>query len=308
MKNYEFAVTVGRFQVADLHYAHIKILYDMMVAHKQILIFIGVSPAIGTERNPLDFQSRKKMLEKQFPNVVIKPIYDQGSDELWSANLDKAIEETFKSDNVLVYGGRDSFLPHYKGKFDTKEFEKINHFPGTEVRQKIGKTVKDSAEWREGQIYVTQNQYPRTFFTVDVAPIDFYAVDGKIRVLLAKKKSSDLFRFVGGFVDPTDASLEFSAQRELYEETDLLIDRTEFKYIKSIKIDDWRYRNSKDGIITSFFMCNADSTKPAYPKDDICYLEWVELTDEKLNTQMVGEHLNLLRDLKIYIKQQGELI
>lgn len=308
MKKYDFAVTVGRWQVADLHYAHIKIIYDIMVAHKQLLIFIGVSPAIGTERNPLDFESRKKMLEKQFPNIIIKPIYDQSSDELWSANLDKEISKVFPSGSVLVYGGRDSFLGYYKGKYDTKEFEKINHFPGTEVRQKIGKTVKDSAEWREGQIYITQNQYPRTFFTVDVAPVDFNCDDGKIRVLLAKKKSSDLFRFVGGFVDPTDASLETSAQRELFEETDLHIDRTEFKYIKSIKIDDWRYRNSKDGIITNFFLCNADSTKPAYPKDDICYLEWVELTDEKLNTQMVGEHLNLLRDLKTFVKLQEETV
>lgn len=303
-KKYDYAVTVGRFQVADLHYAHIKILYDMMVEHKQICVFLGVSTAMGTQRDPLDFPSRKKMLEKQFPNIIVKPLLDQRSDEEWSQILDREIKKTFPKGSVLVYGGRDSFLERYSGKYDTKEFPKINHFPGTEVREKIGKIVKDSAEWREGQIYLTQQQYPRVFFTVDVAVLKTQGK--KTKVLLGKKTGSNEYRFVGGFIDPTDESSFHSAKRELFEESDLDLPLDSFNFLTSIRIDDWRYRNTKDGIMTNFFIAYDTTNKKVTPKDDICYLAWVDINNEKIESQLTSCHAKLFKVLKLHLENKGK--
>lgn len=305
-KKYKVGVTVGRFQVSDLHYAHIKIIYDMMVAHEKVCIFLGVSSAMGTDKDPLDFESRKIMIEEQFPNVIVEPITDQRSDEEWSKNLDIRIKQLFPKQSVLICGGRDSFLDHYCGKYPTQEFPKINHFPGSEVRKKIGEKTLASSEFRKGQIYLTQKQYPRTFFTVDIACI---SPNGKTdMVLLGKKAKNDKLRFPGGFIDPTDESLFHAAKRELFEETNLDIDLKEFNFLTSVRINDWRYRGSKDGIMTNFLVCNDDPKQKTQAKDDLVAVEWCDINDKKLEEKITPSHLILLKTLKIHIQNKGNTV
>lgn len=295
MKKYDYCVTVGRFQVPDLHYAHIKILYDMMVAHKKVLVLVGSSQAPGTDIDPLDYPSRKAMIEKQFPNIIVDKLTDHRSDDIWSDNLDKKIRQHFPKGTVVVSGGRDSFLNHYKGKFPTREFKKINHWPGTAIREKVGKTVKDSSEWREGQIYLTQNQFPRTFMTVDVAIIK--KENGIMRVLLGKKEGCQELRFVGGFVDPTDNGLIEACKREVQEETDLEVD--DFQFVSSIRVNDSRYAKSKDGIMTSFFVGKYLWGSHFKAKDDIVHLDWYCI-NKSLVKKMTPGHGVLLEDLIKY--------
>jgi bifunctional NMN adenylyltransferase/nudix hydrolase len=301
MKKQKVAVTVGRFQVADLHYAQIFILYNLMKTNDRLCVLLGCSSATGTSRDPLDFESRKKMLEKQFPDIIIDRIDDNISDEVWSENVDKKIKQLFSDkSNVTLYGGRDSFLQHYQGKYPTKEFKKINHFPGTVVREKIGATVKDSAEWREGQIYLSQNQYPRLFMTVDIAVLK-QSDDKNLQVLLGKKSGEKKLRFVGGFVDATDSCLEEACKREVIEETSLEVD--DFEYVSSRLIDDWRYKQTKDRIMTSFFVCKYIYGSTFQAKDDIAELDWYDINKIKFN--MINDsHQNLYLDLMKYLSNK----
>lgn len=315
MKKYDFGVAVGRFQVADLHYAHIKIIYDMLISHKKVLLLLGVPQVKGTNKDPLDFETRKTMILKQFPDIQVLPIEDHSSNSVWSAKLDRIVKGgtnsgkksggVFPKGSVVLYGGRDSFLTHYEGVLPTKEFPKINHWPGSDVRKKIGKTVKDSSSWREGQIYLTQNQYPRLFTTVDIAIIKLDYADGLIRkdlhhqVLLAQKEGETTWRFPGGFVDPSDNNLEEACRRELYEETDIEVD--DFQYISSHLVDDWRYRNTPDKIMTNFFVGYYIYGSIFQPKDDICDLGWFPINKETEKLVIKG-HIKMFINLKRYTK------
>ena len=57
-KNYDCGVIIGRFQTSDLHSEHIKLIKYVLNRHQKVIILLGISPVLGTRRNPLDFQTR----------------------------------------------------------------------------------------------------------------------------------------------------------------------------------------------------------------------------------------------------------
>jgi len=272
-KSYEIGVIIGRFQVHKLHDAHKELIDAVSERHKKVVIFLGVSPVLGSTRNPLDFTSRKKMIQEDYPDVVVMSLPDKRSDEAWSKNLDTRIREVFPMGNVLLYGGRDSFLPHYKGSFDTTELEQTVFVSGTEIRKQISEEIKASEDWRAGVIYDSYNRYPVSFQTVDIAAL---SSDGE-RILLAKKPGEDKYRFIGGFVDPTDHSLEHAARREFVEETGGA-EINGLKYEGSWRVDDWRYKNEVSKIMTALFV-GYYTFGPLRPSDDISELKWFDLKD-----------------------------
>ena len=86
-------------------------------------------------------------------------------------------------------------------------------------------------------------------------------------IYLARKENEKGWRFVGGFVDPGDSSLEEAAEREAREETG-----TKCKvlhYVASSKIDDPRYSEYDDKIVTTFFCMTVDDTREPVAMDDI---------------------------------------
>ena len=94
---------------------------------------------------------------------------------------------------------------------------------------------------------------------------------------LARKKNDPKgkWRFIGGFVDINkDETLEEAVKREVLEETNSL-GVGEPIYIGSAKIDDWRYRNEQDGIMTSLFVIPYLFGAPK-ATDDIDELEWFD--------------------------------
>jgi len=67
------------------------------------------------------------------------------------------------------------------------------------------------------------------------------------------KHAATEWRFLGGFADASDENYEAAANRELTEECGS-VETGKMQYIGSAKIDDWRYRNEADKIITLFLI------------------------------------------------------
>lgn len=285
----EVGVIIGRFQVHNLHNEHLKLIKTVFNNHEKVIIFLGTTTAINTKRNPLDFITRKLMLEKEC-NAIILPLPDNKSDIVWSKSIDTRIAEVFPSKKATLYGSRDSFIPYYKGKHETCELEPDSYISATDIRESISKKTLESSDFRAGIIYSVYSQYPIMFSTVDVIIIK----EGQI--LLGRKKDEDQWRFIGGFVDPTDDSDLAACKRETREETGLELD--DFKFICSKKVLDWRYKGVKDrSIMTHFYEAKYIFGSPQ-PADDIEELKWFDF-QPKLSNILVEEHVNLFEE---YIK------
>jgi bifunctional NMN adenylyltransferase/nudix hydrolase len=292
MEHKTVGVLIGRFQSPYLHSGHNLLIDKIFSKHSKVIILIGVAKIQNTKRNPLDFITRKVMIQKIYPNAVILPIEDNRCDEKWSKNVDSLIRSVFPETNAILYGSRDSFIPNYCGKHTTEYVETTSTANATDIRAVSAETVLDIATFRSGVIYGISKQRPVTYPTVDIA-----VSDGEGNILLARKPSEDKFRFVGGFVDRGDNCYETAARRELYEETQL--SALSMTYICSDQIKDWRYDKEESGIMTTLFLTHVwDQMGKPIASDDIQEVKWFNaslfLDVNNINSLIVPEHQNLM--------------
>lgn len=300
ISNYPIACIVGRFQVHELHDAHRYVIDQVVNNHKKSIIFLGVPKVVGTKKNPLDFDSRKKMIQESYPDVVIMALPDQVDDFRWVSELDRRIREVYPIGDVLLYGGRDSFIPYYKhgkGFFDTKELEQYTFVSGTEVRKSVSEIVKKSIDFRAGIIYNSYNQYPKVHPCVDIAILD------NDKILLAKKPQENGWRFIGGFAHPNDNSYEDTAKRKIIDDAGINLNVSDLAYIGTTKVPDWRYRSEEDKIITILFKANK-TWGQVEPSDDVSELSWVSIKEiiDSNSDSIVEEHKVLMSMLIKNIK------
>lgn len=292
-KIYDIGVIIGRFQIDELHTEHKKVIDEVLRRHEKVILFIGVTSGLGTERNPLDFLTRKVMIEEIYNNKIslIYPLNDKKLDEVWSKQVDTKIREAFPLGSVVLYGSKDSFIPHYKGKFDVIELVPENTISATDIRKQISKKVESGSDFRKGIIYSCYNRHPAVQPTIDVAIMN----EDETQVLLGRKHQEIQFRFIGGFVDVTDGSYEQTARREAGEETGL--DIGNIVYIGSVRVNDWRYKSDTDrSIMTTFFKAKKISGHEK-GADDIAEVKWFNVADLKAE-ELVPEHTNLVIKLK----------
>lgn len=284
-------VIIGRFQTPFLHEAHRSLIQRVCDTHKKVIIILGCSPLRGTMKNPLDIEARTKMIREAYPDVIISYIKDCALDEVWSKNLDLIIKDLVTpSEKPILYGSRDSFIPHYKGKYKTLELESDVIMSATELRMKAYSGVVNNSDFRTGVIWQTANKYPTVYTTVDVAIFN----EDKTKMLLGRKPNEVLFRFIGGFSDPKSSSFEADARREVMEEAG--IELSDVSYVGSCLIDDWRYRSEQDKIKTLIFVGKYQSGKPT-AGDDIAEISWrhINTLTEK---DFVPEHRKIFLILK----------
>lgn len=287
-------VIVGRFQVPHLHEVHEELIRLVANNHPKTIIFLGLSPCKGTKNNPLDFEARKQMILSTFPDVTVMYLMDTRSDEVWSSNLDKRLNEMMNPhDNVTLYGGRDSFLSHYKGKHKTQELESDRIISGSEIRNELSKKTKASSEFRDGVIWAVYNRYPTTYTTVDIAVFN----EDYSKILLARKPDEKEYRLIGGFSTPESTSFEDDARREVMEEAKIEV--SEMTYLGSFFIDDWRYRSEADKIKTILY-----ATKYTYGRpegaDDVAEVRWTTAGE----VEIVKEHQELIERAWKYAQTQ----
>jgi bifunctional NMN adenylyltransferase/nudix hydrolase len=264
-------IVVGRFQVEELHYAHLNLLHTAQDMCDHVIVFIGTTEVKNGQRNPLDFETRFKMIHSSGLDMTkfrIFPLPDQSDDQFWYQELDRLIEAYAGDEEIILFGGRDSCFTNYNGKYTNIHNVRHYNYSGTEKRQKIIESVPSTVLHREGVIWAANNRWPTTFTTVDVAIFD-HKYD---RLLLGKRNSEDKYRLIGGFSDPQSLSFEDDARREAKEEADVTLDAV--TYIKSMFIDDWRYRNEKDKVKTILFAAKIDEFDIPRPGDDIDEVRW----------------------------------
>lgn len=295
-KRADVGVIIGRFQLHELHLAHKDLIDSVVQNHPKVIIFLGLSPLIGTIKNPLDFEARKQMLQEMYPEVTILYIKNHRDDIVWSKRLDSMIGDIVSPiQSVALYGSRESFISCYHGKYKTIELESTTIISGTEIRNSISKKVKNSALFRAGVIWGTYNRYPTVYSTSDVAIIS----ESGTQILLGKKPDEDKYRFIGGFASTKAKSHEEDAKREVLEETGAEIGP--LTYIGSFNIDDWRYRGEVDCVRTMFFMAKY-LFGPLQANDDITSIKWFNI-DKLTENDIMPEHSILLDALKKFMSK-----
>lgn len=284
----DVGVMIGRFQVPSLHDGHREVLDFIKNRHDKVLIVLGnTGHEQSTQSNPLDHIARTQMLREAYPNFEYAYIQDQPSDENWSHWLDRIVKSHLTaSQGAMLYGSRDSFIPHYHGRYPVVELETDNPLSGTEIRREVKRSrPKNSKEWREGVVYGAFMRFPVNYVTVDIA---IFNDEGEI--LLGQKENETLWRLPGGFSEPTSKCLEMDAGREAREETHLEV--TEPQYIGSFRINDWRYTSEVDKIMTTLFVCKRIFGK-AQGGDDLPTVKWFKVADlcADMNVVMPGHRM-----------------
>lgn len=295
----QLGVVIGRFQVSELHSGHLKLIKKVFNDSDRVVIFIGVRDGEYSNKDPMSFEVRKCMLEEEFKDkeglMDILKLEDRREDDTWSKEIDAILLKKYDKYEITLYGSRDSFIPYYSGKFKTKEIrQEPGVLSGTEMRKEISENPIKSIDFRKGIIYANQIRYPVVYQVTDVAVL---SKDGT-KVLLGRKDKCLKFQFFGGYVDPTDTSLDFAAKREVEEEAGGIVTGA-YKYICSTIVDDFRYWGQRDKIMTIFFSTEYISGEPI-ARDDIVEVKWFNISE--LLDVLPEYHYNLGKELIKKIK------
>lgn len=306
MAGLNIGVVIGRFQVPELHEGHLHLFNEVITQADRAVIFLGVSPLDGyASEYPLTFGQRKTMLERCLPSgidYIILPLPDRRTDDEWTAQIDAVLDATFHKDAVTLYGGRDSFTEHYKGKHTVKRLTFCPLIPvaGTEIRKAIKEA--NPVEFLRGQIHTLVRQWPKAYPTVDIAHVRQTNAQGA-EVLVIQRADTGVWCFPGGFVDPTDESYEAAAKRELQEEVGLTSE-ARLDYIGSCRINDWRYRGSRDKILTSFYLSLHVFGAPTPNYEEVQDFRWVHISYPSAIDHVGQGHKPLMEMLQTYAAEK----
>ena len=261
LADYTVGVIIGRFQTPYLHEGHLGLIKHVVDNHKKAILFLGISRITDSSYNPLDYISRRLMIQSYFPNLTILPVEDNRSDHTWSNSIDNLIRISSGEAKAVIYGSRDSFIGRYHGKNMVIELDPISLHSSTEIREVASRTIIDSSDWRSGVVYGINKQRPVTYPTVDIV-----VYNNKGQILLAKKPN----------------------------------EKNELKYIASGQIKDWRYYKSQSGIMTTLFL-GKFIFGTCKPSDDIASLHWLNPFEIDIEKDIMEEHRELFKKLLIHL-------
>lgn len=302
----DLGVIIGRFQSHDLR-AHIDMMRIVAERHDRVLVIIEDTPARNTRENPIDASVREHMIAAALPDAKITVVADMALSSRWSAAVDAAVAEHADEGGAIIYPVGEASTARYEGAYPLADADFVS---ASMLLVDADKAARASAADEMlslglealsalgiGQELAANGRYPAVFTTVDVAIFDKTGT----KVLLARKPNETLFRFVGGFADPT-GTFEDDAKREVMEETRLSVKA--LAYVGSAVVDDWRYRSEADRIKTMLFRATVAAGEPV-ATDDIEELRWFDAARvvERAQTLIVAEH----RPLVVMLEQAGHM-
>jgi bifunctional NMN adenylyltransferase/nudix hydrolase len=309
----DVGVVIGRFQVDELHEGHLALIEAAKARHPHLLILLGCrTVGVPPDANdPLDYKSRQAMMAKYFPDAIILPIHDRRTDEDWSKDVDAAIGTAYPAERATIYGGRASSLDSYRGRHEKRALDLGQDvWSGTQSRRRIyERPPLEDATFRAGVIWALASARTRQDLAVDIAMTRArsHAKDGRLDLALVRRNADHGFwRFPGGFVEPSDASMAQAARRELAEETGLGCESAP-RFVSDRVIDDWRVRGSNAIIRSSLWHAwhSWGSIEAQSDFDDADGAEWAILDlvePESLRSRIVEEHRPFFDDLVAYLR------
>ena len=150
-KAVKIGVVVGRFQSHSVTAGQRHLLESVLKVNDWLVVFVGTTAAILDPRDPLGYEARRlsllRALEGQWEGhsqVMVQPLPDMPTDLMWGLNLDRQIEAIVEHPGfgsgefeayVTLYGSRDSFLPHYQGRFRTEVVPELPGCCATDARK-----------------------------------------------------------------------------------------------------------------------------------------------------------------------------
>jgi bifunctional NMN adenylyltransferase/nudix hydrolase len=289
------AIIIGRFQVVDLNKVHTKLIDKVLRRHEKTHVFLCSNPA-PSDLHPIDFIFRIELFDHKYADKLeVHEMPDLPDDRIWSQELDRRILELRPTGSVTLYGTQTGFSERYSGRYTTEILEATPE--EIEAMEDVSQKL-DMVSFRAGVLYASMRRFPTVYATVDIAVYD----EEKNRVLIARKDNETRYRFPGGFTDPSDASYEDAAVRELTEECGP-IEVDNLVYLGSTSVDDWRYRETMDSVITHFYLCTYEKGEPV-ALDDIAEVKWFDV--QKLREDMfVPEHRALFHMFNHFFDEMG---
>lgn len=265
------------------------------------LVLVVDTPAVVASKNsPFEYKTIEWMARCAFDGAFkeIKQVKECNDNEKWCNDLDALLPE-----DSIIYEFDDILLSQH-------EYEKYGKLQTVILNTGLAKheaelRAEDDSEtqtldFRRGMMHSASIQYDCVFPTVDCV---IFSDDTLSKIYLAKKPNEKKWRFIGGFSDPNDTSYSCAARREAKEETGL--DCICFDWIGSAKIDDWRYRNERNKIITNIFAMKVVGGEPK-AQDDIKEIKLVDINEITID-DIQPEHQVIFEKVKHYITKYKHL-
>lgn len=249
------AVLISRFQSSRLTGWDHSFLEFLRKNYKQTLVLLPTPPVKNTLDNPLDFPTRKGMLHGLDKGLFIVALSDTESDIEWSKKIDLAVEATFGAGSVVdIHCSKDACAPFYSGLHKVIEFLPQPSITINSVKAELGDVsgLIESHAWRAGMVYASTARFDMSYQRTDIVP--YRIQNGHFELLLSRKVGSKEYYTFGGPVKPIDETVEEASLRELREKAGFAGWRENLGYVGSTRVVDWRYRFSRDKVMSSVFL------------------------------------------------------
>jgi cytidyltransferase-like protein len=179
MKPYDVELICGRFQT--FHKGHEKLVDTGLMLCDRLLILIGSAQECGTERNPLNINTRTKMLKEIYgdnPNIMIYGLADMTDEDdirpEWGRYLlDNVDRYIYKNPEVMIYGNDESRSQWFDKKDLANTTELIINraelpISATMLRQlMVADSRKEWMKWVNPKLHKMYDELRRELMSVD---------------------------------------------------------------------------------------------------------------------------------------------
>lgn len=282
----DIGVIIGHFQVLRLTSEQENFYKLVRHRHQEAWVVLVDDPVKGSTRHPFSVEVRQSMIKEVFSDAVVLSLKESPEPADWSQRLEKLLQDKDSQAEFILYGTPSVLGNRYTGNWKTEEIDDDLDSDNPEAAEGFNPEVVTGEAFRKGIIYAFRQLYPQVYPTVDIA---IYR-ESDSKWLLVRKGYNKEWRFPGGFSDPDDKSFEKAAARELKEETGVTTGN--LTYEMSLRVNDWRYRDEKDKIITTLFSGKWLEGE-AKASDDIAEVRWTSAAEvqELMNeNQVADEH------------------